>query len=91
MHGADAFGFHNPVVHELSLAGWLISTCHRHEESWAEPETRGHILRCCGEVVGRVGELADLLCDRDPEVADEVRRLATLLAHRGQQLEGSGD
>lgn len=87
MHDEEVSGFHNPVVHELSLAGWLVSKCLQHEAYWSSPQERGHILWCCGEVVASVGELVDRLCDQDEEMAEEVRRLAALLAHRGEQLE----
>ncbi|MBB5158613.1 hypothetical protein [Saccharopolyspora phatthalungensis] len=91
MYDEEVSGLHNPVVHELSLAGWLVGNCQKHEEWWPSREVRGHILRCCGEVVNRVGDLADRLLDHDPEIADEVRQLTELLAHRGEQLDNTGE
>lgn len=90
MYDEEVAGLHNPVVHELSLACWLVGNCLEHEECWSSPEARGHVLRCCGEVVAHVGQLADRICDQDPTLADEVRQLTALLAHRGEQLDGRG-
>lgn len=91
MRDEEVPGFHNPVIHELNLACWLVDGCLHHESCWSSQEARGHILRCCGEVVARVGELADRICDQDPAVAAEVRQLTALLAHRGEQLEDAGE
>ena len=90
MYDEEVSALHNPVVHELSLAGWLVGSCLKHEDYWPTPEVRGQVLRCCAELVTRVGELADRVCDQDPEVAAEVRRLTALLEHRSEQLNSAG-
>ncbi|WP_190823586.1 hypothetical protein [Saccharopolyspora pogona] len=87
MYDEEVFGLHNQIVHELSLACWLVGNCLEHEECWSSPQARGHILRCCAAVVTCVGHLADRVCDQDPTVAAEVRRLAALLEHHGEQLD----
>lgn len=87
MHDEEVPRIHNPVVHELSLAGWLVAECMHHEECWSSEQDRGHILRCCGEVVARVGELAEQVSEHDPEVATEVRQLTGRLVSLGEQLD----
>lgn len=91
MYDEEVSGLHNPVVHELSLAGWLVVNCLKHEDCWPTPEERGHVLRCCAELVTRVGELADRICDKDPEMAAGVRRLTALLEHRSEQLNSADE
>lgn len=45
MHDEAVPGIHNPVVHELSLAGRLVVNCLHHEKYWSSEKDRGHVLR----------------------------------------------
>lgn len=90
MHEEEASERHNPVVHELSVVCWLVSTCLERDECWSTPEERAHVLRCCGEVMASVGALADQVCGQDQEVTSEVRMLTDLLTRRSEQL-GAAD
>lgn len=90
MEGQDTQRAHNPVAHEVSLAGWLVGRCLHQTDWWSAASTRGRILLCCGETVEYLGELADELTSQDPEVASAVRHLAELLRARARHLEESG-
>ncbi len=85
-YDAELPRLHNPVLHELSLASWLVSTCQQYDdEYWSSPSARREILQCCAEIVQQVGELADLLTSHDAEVATAVRHLTALLARQSTE------
>jgi hypothetical protein len=91
MRDEEAPELHNPVVHEVSLASWLVHQCLQHEHCWSNSAMRGHILLSCGQAVECVGELVDRITDQDQEMAAAVRHLSVLLTRRGQEMEATGE